>query len=57
MGYKLTLEEIENEIVLDSSVMFDTCNTCNGIEVTPTMNSVDDITFDVICDECKNNLK
>jgi len=59
MGKKLNIKEIETLISKNpNTVMFDRCVKCDGVEEYMSMESVDEETFDVICDECNNlNLK
>ena len=52
MGKKLNVDEIEQAIINDSNVMFDTCSICGGVEEYMSMHPVDDSSFDVYCDEC-----
>ena len=54
MGKKLNEEEIEQAIINDSNTMFETCYYCGGVEEGMVMNEIDNDTFDVCCDECKN---
>ena len=54
MGKKLDEEEIEQAIAENWQTSFDTCCVCGGVEEGRVMHEVDNDSFDVCCDECKD---
>jgi hypothetical protein len=52
MGLKLSTEEIEKHIIEHPTLGFDICSVCDGTESQMVMESINEHSFDLICDEC-----
>ena len=50
---KLTDEQIEEIVRADSNSRFDICSVCDGVENYGQMSEVNQVDFDLICDDCK----
>ena len=54
MGYKLSVEEIDQHIIDHPNTGFDTCKYCNHVEEQGDMSSLNDVSDELVCDDCND---
>ncbi len=50
---KLLDNDIKNITKENPNQVFDICSVCDGIELHGQMNEVNEVDWDLICDDCK----
>ena len=51
---KLTIKQQNKIMEEDPNQPFDICSKCEGVQLYGTMKDINEIDFDLICDDCLN---